>query len=129
MSPLPIDTNSIVEAHALLAGLLLAKQGCFNRLHIEGDSTVIIDACIHRRIISWKLKYVLNQIWRLPDECLEFFLSHNFFEGNKVVEFLSNLGCDGVNVSTFHSMPFIEQHKVLKNLIHDDMEAANTSNV
>ena len=47
ISPLPIDTNNIAEAHALLAGLLLAKQGCFNRLHIEGDSSVIIEACIH----------------------------------------------------------------------------------
>ena len=129
MSPLPIGTNNIVEAHALLAGLLLAKQGCFNRLHIEGDSLVIIDACIYRRIISWKLKYVLNQIWRLLHECLEVFLSHTFCEGSKVADYLSNLGCDGVNISTFQTMPFIEQHKALKYLIHDDMEVANNRNV
>ena len=49
--------------------------------------------------------------------------------GNKVANFLSNLGCDGVTVSTFHSLPFIEQHKVLKNLIHDEMEASTSSNV
>lgn len=76
VSHLPIDMNNIAEAHALLARLLLAKQGYFNKLHIEGDSLVIIDACIHRHIISWKLKYVLNQIWRLLDECLEVCLSH-----------------------------------------------------
>ena len=92
MSPLPIGTNNIAEAHALLAGLLLAKQGCFNRLHIEGDSSVIIDACIHRRIISWKLKYVLKQIWRLLDECLEVCLSHTFHEGNKVADFFIKFG-------------------------------------
>ena len=34
-------------------------------LHIEGDSSVIINACIHRTIFSWKLKNVLIQIWRL----------------------------------------------------------------
>ena len=78
ISPLPIDTNNITDAHALLAGLLLAKQGCFTRLHIEGDSSVIIDACIHRHIFSWKLKYVLNKIWRLLDECLDVFISHIF---------------------------------------------------
>ena len=129
VSPLPIDTNNIAKAHALLAGLLLAKQGCFNRLHIEGDSSIIIDAHIYRHILSWKLKYVLNQIWRLLDECLEVFLSHTFREGNKVADFLSNLGCEGVSVSTFQLMPFIEQHKVLKNLIHDDIEVANNRNV
>ena len=52
-----------------------------------------------------------------------------FVKGIKWQIFLSNLGCDGVNVSTFHPMPFIEQHKVLKNLIHDGMEAATISNV
>ena len=52
VSPLPVDTNNMAEAHALLAGLILAKQGFFHRLHIEGDSSVIIDACIHRHIIS-----------------------------------------------------------------------------
>ena len=52
ISPLPIDTNNIAKAYALLAGLILAKQVYFHRLHIEGDSLVIIDACIHRRIIS-----------------------------------------------------------------------------
>ena len=60
---------------------------------------------------------------------MEVFLSHSYWEGNKVADFLSNLGSDGVNASTFHSLPFIEQHKVLKNIIHDDMEEANSTNV
>ena len=60
VSPLPIDNNNIAEAHALLLGLILVEQGCFHRLHIEGNYSVIIDACIHRHIISWKLKVVLN---------------------------------------------------------------------
>ena len=87
VSPLPIDTNNIAEAHALLAGLILAKQGCFHWLHIEGDLSVIIDDCIHSHIISWKLKYVLNQIWRLLDECLDISILHIYREGNKVAYF------------------------------------------
>ena len=87
VAPLPFDTNNIAEAHALLVDLILAKQGWFHRLHIECDSLVIIDACIHRRIISWKLKYVLNQIWRLLDELLVIRISHIYREGNKVVGF------------------------------------------
>ena len=51
-SPLPINTNNIVEAQALLVGLILAKQGNFWLLYIEGDSFVIINACIHRKNYS-----------------------------------------------------------------------------
>ena len=92
VSPLPIDTNNIAEAHALLPGLILAKNGYFHRLHIEGDSSIIIDACIHRCIISWKLKYVLNQIWRLLDECLDVCILHIYQEGNKVADFFIQFG-------------------------------------
>ena len=90
-------------------------------------SIVIIDACILRRIISWKLKYVLNQIWRLLDECEDVCISHIYREGNKVADFLSNLGCDGVVVSTFQPLPIIEKHKVLKNIFQADMEASTSS--
>ena len=62
-SPLPIGTNNMVEVQDLLAGLILAKQNNFQMLHIEGDSLVIIDDCIHRKVYSWKLKYILNQVW------------------------------------------------------------------
>ena len=127
VSPLPIDTNSMAEAHTLLAGLILAKQGYFHQLHIEGDSSFIIDACIHRRIISWKLKYVLNQIWRLLDDCLDVCISHIYQEGNQVAYYLSNLGCDGITVSTFHLSPIIGKHNVLKNLMQADMEASTSS--
>ena len=34
VAPLPIDTNNIVKAHALLVGIILGKQGYFHRLHI-----------------------------------------------------------------------------------------------
>ena len=46
-----------------------------------------------------------------------------------MADYLSNLGCDGINISTFQAMPFIEQHKVLKGLIHDDMEVAFNRNI
>ena len=52
VSPLPINTNNMVVAQALFASLILAKQGNFWLLHIEGDSSVIINAYIHRTIFS-----------------------------------------------------------------------------
>ena len=82
-----------------------------------------------RHIISWKLKYVLNQIWRLLDECLDISILHIYREGNKVADFLSNLGCAGVTTSTLHPLPFIEECKVLQNLIQDDLDASTSNHM
>ena len=117
VSPLPINTNNMAEAQALLVGFILEKQGNFHRLHIEGDFSIIIDACIHRRIHSWKLKYILNQIWRLLDECSDVFISHTYREGNQVADHLSNLDCDGPFVSTLYPLSIIKKHVILKNII------------
>ena len=119
-SPFHIGTNNMAKAQALLAGLILAKQGNFCSLHIEGDSSVIIEACIHRRTFSWKLKYILNQIWRLLDECQNVCISHIFREGNQVADFLSNMGCDGLLISSLHPTSSVEKYDVLKRLIEVD---------
>ena len=86
-------------------------------LHIEGDSSVIINACIHRTIFSWKLKDILIQIWRLLYECMDVCISQTYREGNQVADFLSNLGCDGLLVSSLHPLSIIEKHAALKELI------------
>ena len=66
---------------------------------------------------------MLNQIWRLLDECKDVYILHTYLEGNQVVDYLSNLGCDGLVVSSLHPLPIIEKHVVLKNLIQEDMAA------
>ena len=38
-------TNNIAKATPLLHGLVLAKRGGFPKIHIKGDSMVIINAC------------------------------------------------------------------------------------
>ena len=77
-SHLPEGTNNMAELQALLAGLILAKQGKYRRLHIEGDFAIIINACIPRKIHSWKLKYILNQVWKQLDELQDVCISHIF---------------------------------------------------
>ena len=110
----------MLEVQALLAGLILAKQGKYQRLHIEGDSAVIINACIHRKIYSWKLKYIFNQVWKQLDEFQDICISHIFQEGNRVVDHLSNLGCDGVHFSSLNPQSIIEKYEDLKNIIDMD---------
>ena len=90
--------------------------------HIEGDSSIIINACINRRRLSSHLKYILNQTWKILDSFQEVCISQMLREGNKVGDFLSNLGCDGLSISSLHLMFIIEQHDDLKSLIVEDME-------
>ena len=106
-SPLPDGTNNSAETQALLAGLVLLKTGNFHRVHIEGDSQMVINSCIKRKSYSWHLQYIFKQIWYLIDQFSEVTISHTLWEGNKVADFISNLECDGVIVNTHQPNSFI----------------------
>ena len=45
-SPLPDGNNNLAETQALLVGLVLLKTGNFHRVHIEGDSQMVINSYI-----------------------------------------------------------------------------------
>lgn len=47
--PINLGTNNMAESTTLLEGLILLKRMYFSCLHIEGDSSVVINACIHRK--------------------------------------------------------------------------------
>ena len=51
-SPLPDGTNNSAETKALLVGLVLLKTGNFHRVHIEGDSQMVINSSIKRKSYS-----------------------------------------------------------------------------
>ena len=55
------------EALGLLYGLVLAKNLELKVIHIEGDSTLLINSCIKRQIINWRIKYIMSKIWYLID--------------------------------------------------------------
>ena len=105
------------KTQALLAGLVLLKTGNFHRVHIEGNSQMVINSCIKRKSYSWHLQYIFKQIWYLIDQFSEVTISHTLREGNKVADFISNLGCDGVVVNTHQPNSFIEQFEQLHSLI------------
>ena len=49
---LPSSMNNTAEALELLYGLVLANNLELKVIHIEGDSTLIINSCIKRQIIN-----------------------------------------------------------------------------
>lgn len=92
----------------MLLGLIIAKKGNFYHVHIKGDSQVIISACIKRQSSPWQLKYVLQKIWNIIDQFHEVALSHTYREGNRVADYLSNLGCSGITNFIVQPSTFIE---------------------
>ncbi len=52
VAPIPYGSNNLAKASALLEGLVLAKKLAITSLHVEGDSSVIINACISRQIVN-----------------------------------------------------------------------------
>ena len=91
-------TNNIVEVSSLLQGLVLAKSLGFECIHVEGDSLIVIQACINRKLSNRSLGYIFNQIWQLLDEFKICVISHSYQEGNHVADYLSNMGCDSINI-------------------------------
>ena len=91
-------TNNIVEMSTLLQGLVLAKSLGFECIHVEGDSLIVIQACINKKLSNRSLGYIFNQIWWLLDEFKSCVISHTYQEVNHVANYLSNMGCDWINI-------------------------------
>ena len=50
-----VGTNNKAKAMALLLGLELALQLSIVNIHIEGDSLVVINLCVKKKLENWKL--------------------------------------------------------------------------
>ena len=105
----------MAEAHALLAGLILARRNGFHSVHIEGDSMIIIKACLSKNSFNWKITYILKQIWGLLDSFREYQISHIYREGNFVADYLANMGCDDQHVEFVASAshPNLNSHPII----------------
>ena len=91
---IPPGTNNTAEALALLYGLRLALDMNLKDIHIEGDSNLVINACLKRKVDNQKFGYILVQVWNILEKFNSVVFSHTLREGNRVADFLSNVGCD-----------------------------------
>lgn len=118
--PIPFGTNNMAESTTLLEGLLLAKYLSFSCLHIEGDSSVVINACIHRKIINWQLECIFQRIWELIYSLESYLLSHVYREGNALVDSLANIGCDGTILDSRSSFRILERFPCIVSIIKSE---------
>ena len=87
----------------MLFGLEFAKSLFIFKLHVEGDSSIIINASIKHHVCNWSIQYILHQVWSLLDSISECYIMHTYREGNLLADCLANLGINGVHINTFLS--------------------------
>ena len=88
-----LNINSKLDTF-LLHSLSAAKKFQIRHIHVEGDSSVIINACVRHSSFARHIHYVLVQIWSLLDSFHEVFLTHVFRKGNSLADLLANYGSD-----------------------------------
>ena len=103
---------------ALLLGVEMALKKNYTKIQIEGDSTLVINACLQCHVGNWKFGYILHKAWNLIDKFNSVIFSHTLREGNQVADILSNLGCDlqiqNMVVSTFDVILFPHLFKAIE---------------
>ena len=115
---IPLGTNNCAEAMALLFGVEMALKKNYTQIQIEGDSNLVINACLQCHVGYWKFGYILHKAWHLIDRFNSIIFSHTLREGNQVADILSNLGCDlqiqNMVVSTFDVILFPNLFKAIE---------------
>ena len=104
----------------MLLGLVTTSSMKVPWLQVEGDSLIIIQAYISRQIQCRNLAYKLKHAWRLIDTFENCFLNHTYREGNKLVDYLSNLGCDGKELDNWDPTALVEIYPNLLDIINKE---------
>lgn len=87
-------TNNETEAQAAIMAMELAINMKVSKLHLEGDSQVIINAIAKGNTLSWKLSHWVEIIHEKLNSFEDFRVSHVRRGANAVADLLSNIGCD-----------------------------------
>ncbi|XP_057849673.1 uncharacterized protein LOC131060456 [Cryptomeria japonica] len=82
-------TNNEAEAFAALLAIRCARSHGVRKLHLEGDSLIIIQAIKNGEIKAWHLQNYLSLILEELNSFEDVVVSHVRREGNKVVDKLS----------------------------------------
>ncbi|XP_059070638.1 uncharacterized protein LOC131860272 [Cryptomeria japonica] len=96
-----VATNNEAEIRALEAGLHLCIRQGLSRIIIEGDSQIIIDGISRLSFHNWKLNKWVPMI-KENIRIIEIFeIGHVYREGNRVADYLANLGVGGNDDSVY----------------------------
>ena len=91
-------SNNLTEIEALIKGLNLSRELGINKLVIEGDSQIILNALRKRKTPNWTLNSKLEYALAIVDQFEETNIKHIYREGNREVNNLTNKGADGEEI-------------------------------
>ena len=125
------DTNNLAELEGLWQGLRLTLQHNLFPIIIEGDYQILIHianqllwgADPNKVTHSWCLAARIDKIsdWLHRNRVVSF--THVKREGNKVADFLANLGTESNNMLTYGALSIIHDADIQQNcssLVHKD---------
>ncbi|GLJ54109.1 hypothetical protein SUGI_1158700 [Cryptomeria japonica] len=117
--------NNEAEIHALIVGLSLCVKHGLSKIVIEGDSLIAINGLIklqfqNRRLCKWISCFTL-----LLNSIGVYEVMHTYREGNRVADFLANLGVDSPNAEVIFdkvSTPEIIYVQVKSDLLRNNVK-------
>ena len=86
---LPFGTNNIAECQAALLAVQLAIKDGIEKIHLEGDSLITVQAISKMSVNAWHLQPIINLIEQELTKFEDFKISHIRREGNKDADMLS----------------------------------------
>ncbi|GLJ35498.1 hypothetical protein SUGI_0713800 [Cryptomeria japonica] len=85
-------SNNVVEGWATLWGIMIAREKGWNKLWIELDSKLIIDALKGNSLHNWRLEIIVKATKFLLKDFEEVKFSHMGTNGNRMVDSAANEG-------------------------------------
>ncbi|XP_057865263.2 uncharacterized protein LOC131072959 [Cryptomeria japonica] len=93
-----IETNNRAEFMALVEGIKMCMASGVDKLVVEGDSAIVINAMRKGSILNWRLDALLNKALNLGKAFKKIIFNHIFREGNFKADELANMGADGIYI-------------------------------
>ncbi|XP_057859048.1 uncharacterized protein LOC131067901 [Cryptomeria japonica] len=89
-----VATNNVAEISVMEAGLQWCVNNGVVKLIIEGDSQVILNGVTKSVFQNWRLECWILRINMLLNLLGDYHIQHMFQEGNKVADYLANMGVE-----------------------------------
>jgi len=98
--PLVEATNNMAKLTALIEGLKICKVLKIEKVEVEGDSAIIINALRKGSMPNWRLNSLLTIALDFTISFRRCTFNHIYREGNSKADSLANKGADGICLST-----------------------------
>ncbi|GLJ49414.1 hypothetical protein SUGI_1046130 [Cryptomeria japonica] len=90
-----VATNNEAKALAVVRGIKFCVDQGYDKVEVEGDSQIIINAVIKQSSPNWKLQQYMEDIRQNLNRIHQYKITHVYREANRAADMLAN---DGIKV-------------------------------